>query len=68
MSSAPLADTVPEIIQVRGVRKVYHTGDVDVQALRGVDLNVRRGEFVAVVGPSGSGKSKYGSMAWTYAR
>jgi putative ABC transport system ATP-binding protein len=57
MSSAPLADTVPEIIQVRGVRKVYHTGDVDVQALRGVDLNVRRGEFVAVVGPSGSGKS-----------
>ena len=57
MSSAPLAQAVPEIIQVRGLRKVYHTGEVDVEALRGVDLNVKRGEFVAVVGPSGSGKS-----------
>jgi putative ABC transport system ATP-binding protein len=57
MSSAPLADPVPEIIQVRGLRKVYHTGEVEVQDLRGVDLNVKRGEFVAVVGPSGSGKS-----------
>jgi putative ABC transport system ATP-binding protein len=57
MSSAPLADPIPDIIQVRGLRKVYHTGDVDVEALRGVDLNVKRGEFVAVVGPSGSGKS-----------
>ena len=57
MSSAPLPDTAPEIIQVRGLRKVYHTGDVDVEALRSVDLDVKRGEFVAVVGPSGSGKS-----------
>jgi putative ABC transport system ATP-binding protein len=58
MSSAPLPDAaVPEIIQVRGLRKVYHTGDVEVEALRSVDLNVKRGEFVAVVGPSGSGKS-----------
>ncbi len=57
MSSAPLPDSIPEIIQVRGLRKVYHTGDVEVEALRGVDLNVKRGEFVAVVGPSGSGKS-----------
>src|SRR5579863_491165 len=57
MSSAPLAEAVPDIIQVRGLRKIYHTGDVDVEALRGVDLNVKRGEFVAVVGPSGSGKS-----------
>jgi putative ABC transport system ATP-binding protein len=57
MSSAPLAEAVPEIIRVRALRKVYHTGEVEVQALRGVDLNVKRGEFVAVVGPSGSGKS-----------
>lgn len=45
------------IIQVRGLRKTYHTGDVDVEALRGVDLDVGRGEFLAVIGPSGSGKS-----------
>ncbi|MBV9404261.1 MAG: ABC transporter ATP-binding protein [Acidobacteriaceae bacterium] len=45
------------IIRVRGLRKVYHAGDVEVPALRGVDLDVARGEFLAVIGPSGSGKS-----------
>jgi putative ABC transport system ATP-binding protein len=45
------------IIRVRGLRKVYHTGKVDVEALRGVDLDVPAGEFLAIVGPSGSGKS-----------
>jgi putative ABC transport system ATP-binding protein len=45
------------IIQVRDLRKVYHTGDVEVEALRGVNLTVRRGEFLCVCGPSGSGKS-----------
>jgi len=49
--------SAPEIIRVQGLRKTYRTGEVDVQALRGVDLSVKRGEFVAVVGPSGSGKS-----------
>jgi putative ABC transport system ATP-binding protein len=57
MSSVPPANPVPEIIEVYGLRKVYHTGDVDVEALRSVDLSVKRGEFVAIVGPSGSGKS-----------
>jgi putative ABC transport system ATP-binding protein len=48
---------VEPIIRVRGLQKTFRSGDVPVQALRGVDLDVQRGEFLSVVGPSGSGKS-----------
>jgi putative ABC transport system ATP-binding protein len=46
-----------EMIRVRGLSKTYRVGEVEVHALRGVDLDVQHGEFLAVVGPSGSGKS-----------
>jgi putative ABC transport system ATP-binding protein len=45
------------MIEMRDICKVYATGRVQVEALKGIDLDVDRGEFVAVVGPSGSGKS-----------
>jgi putative ABC transport system ATP-binding protein len=45
------------IISVRDLRKVFHVGDVDVHALRGINLEVPRGEFLSILGHSGSGKS-----------
>ncbi len=45
------------ILETRGLRKVYGSGDTEVRALDGVDLAVEKGEFAAVVGTSGSGKS-----------
>ena len=45
------------IVKLEGVEKVYKQGKIDVPALRGLDLEVHRGEFMALTGPSGSGKT-----------
>jgi putative ABC transport system ATP-binding protein len=45
------------VIHMDDIRKVYDTGKIKVEALKGIDLEVRNGEFVAIIGPSGSGKS-----------
>jgi putative ABC transport system ATP-binding protein len=47
------------ILLARGLTKVFLTGGQEVRALRGVDLEVREGEFMALVGPSGSGKTTF---------
>lgn len=52
----------PIIIRTRNLRKVYRMGSQQLQALAGVDVEVRRGEFLCVMGPSGSGKSTFFNM------
>src|SRR6185295_8286706 len=47
----------PTVISIRNLVKTYVVGEVEVKALRGVTLDVQRGEFLSVTGPSGSGKS-----------
>jgi len=53
----PAASPAAGVITMAGIKKIYDTGKVRVEALKGIDLRVGTGEFVAVVGPSGSGKS-----------
>jgi len=50
------------VIQLDDIHKTYHTGEVDVHAVRGVSLTIQPGEFVAIMGASGSGKSTVMNM------
>ena len=56
MNALP-GDATPAVFRAVGLSKVYHVGEIDVQALRDVDVQLFRGEFVVLLGPSGSGKS-----------
>ena len=57
-------DEVMSLIEVKGLSKVYGSGEAEVKALKNINLNIEQGEFVAIVGPSGSGKSTLITFTW----
>lgn len=60
LSEEAVADATPDptpALELRGIRKIYNSGSVAFEAVRGIDLVVNKGDFVAVTGASGSGKS-----------
>jgi len=50
------------IVRTKGVRKVYQMGKVEVEALKGINLEIRTGEYLSIMGPSGSGKTTLFNM------
>jgi putative ABC transport system ATP-binding protein len=55
----PSREPTAQVIRIRDLRKVYKMGDIEVEALRGINVDIERAEFVAVMGASGSGKSTF---------
>ena len=55
-------DQAANIVRVTGVTKTFRLGKVDVQALKGIDLEIQRGNYISIMGPSGSGKSTLFNM------
>jgi putative ABC transport system ATP-binding protein len=51
------SDATAPLLSLRGIEKIFGEGEAEVRALDGVDLDIERGEFVAILGASGSGKS-----------
>ncbi|MBT5873711.1 MAG: ABC transporter ATP-binding protein [Candidatus Latescibacteria bacterium] len=58
----PKAPDQPNIVRTRGVKKIYRMGTFDLEALKGVDMEIKRGEYISIMGPSGSGKSTLFNM------
>jgi putative ABC transport system ATP-binding protein len=55
--AGPIEHDAEAVLELRGIRQTYGSGEAAVHALRGIDLSVTRGDYIAIMGPSGSGKS-----------